>query len=452
MTATGTIGSLRIARTLLIITVLAALCSFAWRGWYARYMFDDFCTAWRLHDLGLAGMVAYFRKSWSGRYAYYIVKGLLESLGPWTPRIVPSVLIVALVAAVLSILRGAWALRICGALTLTFALVAMSPSLVNVRSTLLWETGSITYVLPLVLFTAWIGLFGSRSSLAGCCVASAVLMFVAGGLSETALAAQAVMTGSAFVLSLALRDRRSIATAVSGFLATSVSAILVASAPGNLVRLQTLPPRPPISWAIGSAIEMAYWSVGSYLLMAWPVLLLIAAVGAHIGMSVAAPRRATTAGVIIIAVGAYVASFVPTVWARRFGPLDGQFDTPVYFALGALFAASMAAGSMLRSRAPGTEPLLTVVVTLLVTVPILTTIENARAIPAARAQARELDSLGTRLMAERNRDVVLPARTPLMIEMLIMNADWCNQCVSDYYGIRSLRLRGTAPLPDTDER
>src|SRR5687768_11765787 len=112
---------------ILAFAALVALAAYAWRGWYSRYVRDDYCTAVTLRERGFAGAVLEHRQVWSGRFSYFIFKGLLERAGPWTPRVVPGLLLAAFVGiAAWSIRRtvGGSGLAFAAAAVLVFAVFA----------------------------------------------------------------------------------------------------------------------------------------------------------------------------------------------------------------------------------------------------------------------------------------------------------------------------------------
>src|SRR3990170_3567765 len=77
----------------LALALFAGLGVYAWRGSYARYNTDDFCTAFKLRDLGFADAMLWHRNHWSGRSSYFAVKAIPEAIGPQTTPFTPAVTI-----------------------------------------------------------------------------------------------------------------------------------------------------------------------------------------------------------------------------------------------------------------------------------------------------------------------------------------------------------------------
>ncbi|HVG22994.1 MAG TPA: hypothetical protein VND45_02470, partial [Thermoanaerobaculia bacterium] len=237
--------ALRHGSAALTAAVFVALGTYAWRGWFARYVTDDFCTASVLREKGFFGILPYHRLAWSGRYAYYQLKAIPESIGPGTAQVMPALMIAFFCAAAIWTMRR-WLgetprLAILTGATIAYAAIDATPEVLAIGGPLVWETGTVTYMLPLILYTLWAGLFFGGGSARARWIGSFVLMFVAGGLSETSLAAQCAATGAFMVVMLLGRWREASRIAMTGFAASLIALLLVASAPGNEVRMRRLP-------------------------------------------------------------------------------------------------------------------------------------------------------------------------------------------------------------------
>lgn len=435
--------ALRIALAVVCAVVLAALATYAWRGWYARYVTDDYCTASQLRTMGFFEAMQYQRRVWSGRFAYFPIKAALEAIGPITVRFTPSVLLALLVTGT------AWSMRrlltpaarlvtIAGALVLAYALIDSSPSLTNIGSAFYWETGAITYVLPLVLFTFWTGLFGLQRSLVFCCAMSGLLLLIAGGLSETSLAAQGAMAGGIFLIALFLGNRRAAWIAGCGIVATLLALTIMAVAPGTMVRAAAhAVPAGPLT-AMARMFELSYRFLGVYVFVGGAALLLAIVMGVIAGMSARDGSPRLTAYATIVALCAYVVSFLPAAWLIPSGPPERALDVPNFFLIAALFSAGAGLGRRVgeqRSIAVAAAAL------LLCAIPLWSIAANARAIPDLTRNAARIDTMDRFLRAHRGEDVTLPASWALHTGFLDDDPRfWTNQCVSSYYGLQSLRV------------
>lgn len=420
----------RKASFVLTAAMLVALVLYAWHGWYARYIRDDYCTAISVRDRGVVGSMVFFHNTWSGRYAYYLVKGTLETIGPVTARMVPLLLIAGLAAVSIRTTRS----RTTG-IALTFATFAAAPDVLAWGGPLIWETGSITYALPLILYTAWLGFFNAPTPRRA--IAGGVMMLFAGGFSETSLAAQGVLTGGLAALTLVLRDRARAQVAAWAMGGTLVAVAILGSAPGNRVRLASSPTPPSLIDAVSSALHYAYGYVGSHLFVDSESLLIVMAVAALVGARSAriAPRFAVAAG--LIAGAAYLATFLPAAWSLSTSPPARALIVSTWCLALMLGCFGAALGRRYQGIARYAAPLLL----LLAIIPLLTTIELAERIPQARFEAGEVDRIAHALQTNRGGDVTVSSRwAHAMIFAASDPGDWMNRCMCSFYGANSLRV------------
>lgn len=425
--------------------VLAALATYAWRGWYARYITDDFCTAGYLRDLGYIEAMKFHRGHWSGRFSYFPVKGALELIGNETPRIIPTAMMilftVAVAYAVRSLLEPRSRLLVfLVAATATYALVDASPSMLNIAGSWFWETGSLTYILPLIVFTFWLGLFAWRRPLPVTCAASAALMFFAGGLSETSLAAQGAVTGLLLVSAVWYRARREMWISAWGLLATLGALAIMGSAGGTVARsVMHTKPR-PLGATVLLTLDYANRFLGWHVFASGVALLPLIATGIALGMHVERLSGRAVRVIVTTAIGAYLATFVPSAWLLPWTVPERALDVPNYFVALALFAAAVGTGSRMRGRLP--DRAVTAAIALLVVVPLLSIAGNAEAVPRAREFAGHFDEMDRFLETQKGKDAVLKdgqwALGPAILG--VKETFWVNECVSRYYGLRSLRV------------
>ncbi len=215
----------------------------AYLGGFARYIADDFCTLGTLRKLSFLGSQVNWYENWSGRFSFTFIVNLTQLAGPKLTPILPALaLALWLLAVIFLILRWQRWLRISRSIILAFALSGLvifatlegSP---NVYQSLYWQTGMLTYTLPLILLTAYLGwlLFYAdelpdkiRHSWA--IPASGVATFVFGGFSETYVSVQTALLIALFILStIMLRGKKR--RQVNAFLGAGiVGSILVVGA------------------------------------------------------------------------------------------------------------------------------------------------------------------------------------------------------------------------------
>jgi Family of unknown function (DUF6056) len=432
--------TLRLGMATLLLAVLVALAAYAARGWYARYVTDDFCTAAVLQKKGFVEAMKFHRRSWSGRYSYYAAKAIPESIGPVTTRFMPGLMIVLFGAS------AAWTLRrvlarqsvlvalLAGAVVV-YATIDGTFDVLAINGPLLWETGIITYMLPLVLYTLWAGLFfGSRSAW----IASAVLMFIAGGFSETSLAAQCGLTGALTVIALLKRWPVAVRIAAAGFVASIVAAAIVASAPGNVVRMRRLPIPQPVLPAAVQTTQLANSYIGSVAIPEGKALLLVLLCGAIIGAIAPRVNARTALLVALAACCGYVASFAPAAWMMSAAPPPRALQVPNFFFIATLLPACIALGAF-RPRLIGR--LAPALLVLAIVVPLYSAKTTMETMARGRADAAELERIDAILRASRGRRVTV--HSPWAIRERVLHEQrefWTNRCMADYYGVPAVTV------------
>ena len=413
------------------IIVLAALAAYAWRGSYARYHSDDYCSAARLHDLGFVEAMKFHRTHWSGRYSYFAIKAIPESIGPGTARVMPMLVMTLFCGACVFAMRrmASPLVAVMAGVTIVFATIDATPDILEVWGPLMWETGLLTYMLPLVLYALWAGLLIDGRAW----VVSALLMFVAGGLSETSLAAQGAITLGALLI---VRTRPQVRFALAGLAATLGALAVMATAPGNHVRLANTAARQALLPAIAQALSSAYTFVGSHLFLAGAALIVVLLVGILAGAE-GRVRVRTCLLAALTSLAAYVATMLPSTWMLSKGPVPRALHVSVFCLAAMLFALGLAAGAV-RTRIARIAAVLLVVAII---VPIGSAIGVMRTMPEARYGAAQLDGIASTLHAHRGEEITV--RSPWALAQRVLSKDpqyWTNVCTADYWGARSLRV------------
>ena len=426
----------RAARIVLTTALLLGMAAYAFRGVYTRYVTDDYCTAAAWQNKGFVKAMQYHRSQWSGRFSYYAIKAGVESIGPGTARVVPALMMVLLaVAAAWTIGNGLSlprALSITAACAIAFADVHATPDAFSIFGPFVWETGALTYMLPVVLFTIWAGLLFGPASLIHACIASVLVMFIAGGLSETSLSAQGMLTGGAFALALLHHNRRQSWIAGTGLLATIASLAVVLSAPGNALRASTLPPRPSLLDIARMTTGLAYDFIGSHIFVDGAALLVVVVVGILCGRIVPV-RPAVSLQVSVLAILCYIATFLPSAWVLSTSPPPRALQVSTFFLIATVFTASMAI-----RVGPAFLAASLIVIAIL---PVLSTLKTLRTIPEARRDAAIIDAIGRELRPQRGRHVVLRSRWAIEQRFLADSpTHWTNRCMGLYFGLKSLRV------------
>ncbi|MEO8382473.1 MAG: DUF6056 family protein [Acidobacteriota bacterium] len=440
----------RASLLLLTVALLLALGAYAWRAAATRYFMDDFCSATNTRMRGFLGTMEFQRAHWSGRYAYFAIKFPLEQIGPETAPFTPAAILILMTVAAVWGMRGlahSRLLALTAGCALAFAAVDSAPAVFDDYGPFVWETGALTYMLPTVLFVFWGGLLvrepseGTRAWPA--VLASFLLLFVAGGLSETSLAAQGVMAAGALLLSLLKGDpvavsyRRKIA--IAGFLGTSAALALAASAPGNAVRAQGLPPRGPLGAATLQALDLANRFVGFHIFVEGASLLIVAVIGILLGATRSRVRAIPAAAIAVMAALCYLVSFIPSTWFISAPPPPRAQYVASFFSIVCVLAAAAAVAAWRRdARIP---PFAAAALLLLIVVPLGSAAGTVQTIDAAQRDAARREHIMRLLSTQRGKDVVLRSKWALESRFLGPDVgDPNTYCVRAYYGLRSLRV------------
>jgi type IV secretory pathway VirB2 component (pilin) len=265
----------RLTAAALAAPMCAALLAHAYVGLFSRYWYDDFNTAAVLRERGFLGSQLYWYLNWSGRFSFHFAVNLAESAGPWVVSLLPLAALSAWAAAtawaayqaasLLGLPRRA-GVALLSALLLVYATVE---STADVAQSLYWQTGMLTYLAPLIFFTANAGLVASsarkepgRAAPWRICLC-ALLALVAGGFSEVSAVLQA--GGMSLLLAASLTRRRGLcgrgtrALILSGFTGSLAALLIVALAPGNGVRRGLGPEPAGLFWSAESSCRYALY-------------------------------------------------------------------------------------------------------------------------------------------------------------------------------------------------
>ena len=404
----------------LTAALLLALAALAVRGWSSRYASDDYCTAAGVREHGVIGNLLTRRQEWSGRFSYFAIKGALEALSPMTTRVTPGLLL-----AMTAVAAG-WAVRSrLAGLAIAFAAVASAPEVFSIYGAFVWETGSVTYMLAMAMLLAWVGIFVRGGST----LAAFAVLFIAGGLSETTLAVQGTMTFGALLF--AFRDRQRRRIAVMGMIATLLALVVVATAPGNVVRTTVQPNRESLLDSSVAALGYAYDFIGVHVFLEGAALLVILGVGARIGTTLS---RAAWARAAAVALLCYLLSFAPSAWAISAPPPPRALYVSNFCMIAAVFAAGAILGHYTRPRG--------IVLAVLALLPLWSAYSTARTIPEAARDAAQLDAIERLLPAQRGRHVLLQSRWAIASHWATPDPTHpSNHCIATYFGLRSLQVR-----------
>jgi len=254
-----------------VVILALPLAMVAWIGFYTRYVSDDFLTAGYLRTLGFWGSQYYWYITLSGRYAFTFLVNLIELLGPGAAIWLPVTSLALWTVALYWLFDGLFKLvglpysrlvRLGAALLVLYTTLR---TLADWQQVILWQTGVLTYTLPLIGLTFWSAWFLARINKSEpyrprwhTLLLTVVLFWILGGLSETSLAFQTTLLGLALVLFCLLpagymHRRGTSLLLIAGLAGSLVAFFCVLAAPGNSLRLGH-----PEGIRIPSLIELIY--------------------------------------------------------------------------------------------------------------------------------------------------------------------------------------------------
>jgi hypothetical protein len=420
------------------VALALPLLVYASVGAFSRYTADDFCWAGILRTEGFLQSQVHYYTEYSPRYAFTFLVNLTELVGPPIVPALPATAIVVWLAALtwtFAQFQIQGRLR-CFALAEVAAL-AIIQTAPDLPQSLYWQTGLLTYLLPIVLATFLIGWIRRAIQSWWAFGISATTTFVAGGLSETYLIPQNVALTLALAVAIACGTRRAhLAAALAGGVAAL--AVIVA-APAIGPRVQGTPA--DLWLALSAAIATAA-AQGFRLVRLFPFAILLS-LAAPALLGGGAPRITrtwlllVTAGVLITLPFCYFPSF----FAQNGNPPMRSLIVPGAIIIGYLLFVGFALREPAGRWLP--EPRRGLVLAALAVIPIGVAITTLPDQASAARYAVLFDAEDQQIRASRDAgqsDLTVPPLPPNLGENFVSpdRGNWFNLCVARYYGLRSI--------------
>jgi hypothetical protein len=475
---------------LLVTVFLLALLSFAYIGFFTRYMADDYCIAAAAREQGFINSQVSLYKEWTGRFSFSFVVSVATLIGPAIVPFLPSItllcwLAVSAWAAYQIALINLWPRPLLTSLVLAELIVfATLNTTHHIVQSFYWQTGMLNYMPVIILLTLYVGIICYRlrrpsqeQTAPLLLIASALLMLFAGGFSEAAMFLQ---TGGLLLAAAACykyapdRIRRAVLPLlIAGLVGSLVALCIVVAAPGNSVRRSFLPASPGM---ISLAKLSLYYAAGfiAYTIYLSPLttalLVLIPALSGYYLYHVDSNRSPSLSlrknvwllvllpviGFILILICSAVSIYSLSAFMPERARIVPQFVV-VCVAVCWGYFAGLALSKILSVRRKDAFYPLTIgsiaVVALLALSPIAAAWRTWSLAPQAKAGALILDQMDSEIRAAKEQgiaDVSVPAvddvesrlgaaRTELHVERDREN--WKNKCMARYYGVKSIQAR-----------
>lgn len=468
---------------------VAALAAYAYAGIFARYLADDFCTAYELGRNGFLGSQKYWYVEWSGRYSSTASINLVELIGHRIVPFLPALVLVAwLLITFWTVSRLARVLHLARPRLVSFLLASLViyvslDSLPNIGQVLYWQTGMLTYVAPLICLTLMVeilvqrstqGADATRRSIALWSIILAGLAFVAGGFSDTYVAVQVSIFSLALLLVLvgpSLRLSRPAGRLLRLFilaclLGALLAMLVVFAAPGNARRESFFPPHPDMLHVLGASVVHSlgfvyYWStthaINLVVALVFPALvaMLFHPVRNLLEFDIELLDQTIARWLVLLlglALLLLMACFAPAAWALSGLPPERALAIPQFVVVCCAVVWGYLAGLALRRNLatllPATLSLavagVVVVVSLLLLGPIQASIRTLASVPAMRDYAMQWDARDRELRVARLEGKTV-VEVPPMKNIVGLDeppgkaSARLNECFAGYYGLNSVR-------------
>jgi hypothetical protein len=344
----------------------------------------------------------------------------------------------------------------------------------NLYQSLFWQTGSLTYVAPLIFASLFLGLLfrsvGQSNSKQYSLVTLAIgalLTFIAGGFSEMYVTMQTVMIVIAlvwlYILNLRQKHPHLVSLLFAGLVGSIIAMIVIVIAPGNTVRLAAQPEPPGVIEIVLLSLRFGLHFIGKSVLL-HPVP---AAISVLIPFSLGAWKenrvlqgdmgnfdydgRIKRIFLWIAPVAAYiimVSAMMPSAYGISAYPPDRSLSVPQFGFTLIVMIWGYFAGVMIKGLAwyqrwnqRFVSTLLVVMIgILLVAGPLYLSYRIAKQIPSAQSFAAEWDERDKYVYStieSGESEVVLATlgRIGDLPDIRESSDHWINKCFASYYGL-----------------
>ena len=420
--------------------VALALPLMAWAlvGGYSRYTADDFCWAGVLRTDGFINANVHYYTDYSPRFTFTFLVNLAELAGP---AIVPALPVTAILVWLTALTWAFVQFGVApwrGLVLAELAVVATLQTAPDLAQSLYWQTGLLTYVLPLIMATLLIGWLRRGVQRWWAWGLSGVIAFLAGGLSETYLIPQNVALTLALLLALGVKTRR--AHLVAALLGGVLALVVILVAPATAGRVMGTPA--DLRLTLSASIATAYFQIVRLLRFFPFAVVLCAVVPSLISRGVCRVSGRwfllVSACVIITLPFAYFPSF----YAQNGNPPARSLIVPGAVLIGYVLFVGFALRAWL---APLLVPERTRAAALaaLALVPVVAAVTILPEQASAAQYAALFDAEDQQIRASREAgqtDLTVPSLPTNFGENFVSadRDDWFNQCVARYYDLNTI--------------
>lgn len=464
------------------LTGLAALAFFMYLGTFSRFWADDFCyfvTFENSQNIFQAVQTFYF--SWSNRYTNILLIGIIGIFGRQAIAYLPAVMIGLLVLSLFMLfqqLKILLRLPISSLISLNLAILLSFFTILqtpNRFQSVFWMMGLVTYFAPLIFLASTTALiaWGIRvrpigKQRASMLILLAILVFLAGGLSETTLTFQITAFSLVFAAALAFtygeQKKSAIIFSLVALTFSLLALLVVILAPGNTIRLETMPEDTQFSIDKALLIFIFTWDFirdTTRSLLTPTLVSVVAAFSVALAASrqqaIPTPRRFWLI-LALVAPTAYllIASMVtPSVYVYgAYGYPEPRALFPAQFVLtaalmifGFLLGWQTANWLLQKSSLLVSSGKIVIILFLLAVAayPLWFLQRETQTVPQFARHAERWDARNAYIIEQRqqgNLDIILDGipSPGKLIELRANRNFWVNLCVADFYGLNSIAV------------
>jgi hypothetical protein len=456
------------------IFLIIPLLLHGYYGLFSRYLADDFCTAGYYKTQGFIASMQLWRLTWSGRYSFYFLINFTHFIGQWITPYLTLIVITIWLYILFVFFRQVF--RIIGISYVVLPIILLAGIVLystldgtpDLYQSLYWQTGLLTYVVPLLFLTCYGAITLNRISSKqqtswGGLGLSAGITFVAGGFSETYVTLQVVAV-LAFLTTVSIflkgEARRSgILFLSAGLFGAIVSMILVITAPGNFARLSFMPEPLTFTEVIYLALQdtfmfskLSFYNnpLSSIIALLVPGLLtLYLPMRKNRQESIGSITRDKfipfLVGIPILAYIFIAVTIAPSYYATGVYPVERALITSQFVLMIAFNSWSLLVGIFLRryfvNDALHSPLIMLLIVVLLISGAYHSSQKTLSGLPEAQMYANLWDARDDNIRqevalgAQEISAASLPHISPGLAELSTDPNDWINRCLASYYGL-----------------
>jgi hypothetical protein len=461
------------------LSLIVPLLVHSYFGLFSRYLADDFCTSGQYKSQGFITSLQFWRLTWSGRYSFYFFMNVSHFIGEWiSPYLTGIAIAIWLFTLYILFRQLAHIIHIPNSSLPTLMLAGIVLFLTldgtpDIYQSLYWQTGLVTYVVPLLFLTGYGALTLNRIAKNAPIrrveiAVSAGMTFLAGGFSETYVTLQIIIVLILlFVVTLFIRGekrRSSLLFLGSGLFGGIAALILVTTAPGNAARLSfMLEPlavpellyltfRYPITFAKNA---LYHSPISSTIALLVPGLLaLFLPIRRNLEQNLPFPKRKIFSFLIIVPIVAYLliaGSMAPSFYATATFPVERVLITAQFILAFAFTVWSLLLGITFQpyfGNVPRLSPIvLGFVVLLLISGAFTSSQKTLSRLPEAQIVAGLWDVRDKYIRQEVASGALeisamsLPHMSPGLAELSTDPNDWVNRCLALNYGLSKVTAK-----------